>query len=119
MEREDLIKILRTATDQQLIGHDALDMIEGVFQVSTMQVRDIMVPRSQMLVLDRDVSPEECLPVMNEHGYSRYPVIKESRDNVIGILLAKDLLRILKETKRILCLRIACARLFLCQRVNV
>ncbi len=93
MEREDMIKILRNATERHLIGQDALDMIEGVFQVSTMQVRDIMVPRSQMVVLDRDVSPEDCLPVMNKHGYSRYPVIKEDRDNVIGILLAKDLLR--------------------------
>jgi len=93
MEREDMIKILRTAAENQLIGFDALDMIEGVFQVSAMQVRDIMVPRSQMVVLERDVSPEDCLPVMNEHGYSRYPVIKEDRDNVIGVLLAKDLLR--------------------------
>jgi len=93
MEREDMIKILRAATEKQLISFDALDMIEGVFQVSDMQVRDIMVPRSQMVVLERDVSPEDCLPVMNEHGYSRYPVIKEDRDNVIGVLLAKDLLR--------------------------
>lgn len=93
MEREDIIKILRAASDRQLIGQDALDMIEGVFQVSTMQVRDIMVPRSQMVVLERDVSPEDCLPVMNEHGYSRYPVIQDDRDNVIGVLLAKDLLR--------------------------
>jgi magnesium and cobalt transporter len=93
MEREDIIKILRSATERQLIGQDALDMIEGVFQVSTMQVRDIMVPRSQMVVLERDVSPEDFLPEMNEHGYSRYPVIKEDRDNVIGVLLAKDLLR--------------------------
>ena len=93
MERDDIIKILRSATERQLIDQDALDMIEGVFQVSTMQVRDIMVPRSQMVVLERDVSPEDFLPVMNEHGYSRYPVIKEDRDDVIGVLLAKDLLR--------------------------
>ena len=93
MGREDIIMILRAASDRELIGQDALDMLEGVFQVSTMQVRDIMVPRSQMVVLDRDVSPEDCLPVMNEHGYSRYPVIKDDRDNVIGVLLAKDLLR--------------------------
>ena len=93
MEREDLIKILRVAGERQLLGQDALDMVEGVFQVSKMQVRDIMVPRSQMVVLERDVSPEDCLPVMNEHGFSRYPVIKEDRDNIIGVLLAKDLLR--------------------------
>lgn len=93
MERDDMINILRTAADRQLIGRDALDMIEGVFQVSKMQARDIMVPRSQMVVLERDLTPEECLPIMNEHAYSRYPVIKEDRDNVIGILLAKDLLR--------------------------
>jgi magnesium and cobalt transporter len=93
LERDELIGMLRLAADRQTIGRDALDMIEGVFQVSEMQVRDIMVPRSQMVVLQRDVSPEEFLPIMNEHGYSRYPVISTDRDNIIGILLAKDLLR--------------------------
>jgi len=93
LEREDLLNILHQAAERQLIGSDALDMIEGVFQVSEMQVRDIMVPRSQMAVLERDVSPEDFLPTMNTHGYSRYPVISGDRDNVIGILLAKDLLR--------------------------
>ena len=100
LEREELIDVLRRAARRQVIGHDALDMIEGVFQVTEMQVRDIMVPRSQMVVLKRDVSPEEFLPVMNEHGYSRYPVISSDRDNVIGILLAKDLLRYFDSRQR-------------------
>ncbi|HBE92184.1 MAG TPA: magnesium/cobalt efflux protein [Gammaproteobacteria bacterium] len=100
MERDELIDMLRLAAGRHVIGHDALDMIEGVFQVSEMQVRDIMVPRSQMVVLERDVSPDEFLPVMNEHGYSRYPVISSDRDNVIGILLAKDLLRYFDRRQR-------------------
>ena len=93
LEREDLLQILQLAARRQLIARDELDMIQGVFQVSQMQVRDIMVPRSQMAVLERDMAPEDYLPVMNKHGYSRYPVISEDRDDVIGILLAKDLLR--------------------------
>lgn len=100
LERDELIDMLRRATGRQVIGPDAMDMIEGVFQVSEMQVRDIMVPRSQMVVLERDVSPDEFLPVMNEHGYSRYPVISSDRDNVIGILLAKDLLRYFDRRQR-------------------
>lgn len=100
MERDELKDMLRLAAGRHVIGHDALDMIEGVFQVSEMQVRDIMVPRSQMVVLERDVSPDEFLPVMNEHGYSRYPVISSDRDNVIGILLAKDLLRYFDRRQR-------------------
>ena len=100
LERDELIDMLRLAAQNQQIGRDALDMIEGVFQVSEMQVRDIMVPRSQMVVLERDVSPEEFLPVMTESGYSRYPVIDGDRDNVIGILLAKDLLRYFDQRQR-------------------
>ncbi len=100
LKREELIGMLRLAARRHVIEPDAMDMIEGVFLVSEMQVRDIMVPRSQMVVLERDVSPEECLPIMNEHGYSRYPVISNDRDNVIGILLAKDLLRYFDQGQR-------------------
>lgn len=100
LKRDELIGMLRLAAGRHTIEQDALDMIEGVFLVSEMQVRDIMVPRSQMVVLERDVSPEEFLPIMNEHGYSRYPVISSDRDNVIGILLAKDLLRYFDRRQR-------------------
>src|SRR3990172_1557936 len=91
-DREQLVELLRDAQRRNLLDIDALAMIEGVLQVSEMQVRDIMVPRSQMVVVERDVPPEEFLPVIIESAHSRFPVIGESRDEVIGILLAKDLL---------------------------
>ncbi|MDH5301139.1 MAG: CBS domain-containing protein [Gammaproteobacteria bacterium] len=91
-DRNDLIEILRDAERRDLVGGDALAMIEGVMQVSEMQVRDIMIPRSQMVVVERDQSPEQFLPVIMESGHSRFPVIGDSRDEVVGILLAKDLL---------------------------
>ena len=91
-DREQLVELLRDAQRRSLLDIDALAMIEGVLQVSEMQVRDIMVPRSQMVVVERDVPPEEFLPVIIESAHSRFPVIGESRDEVIGILLAKDLL---------------------------
>ena len=68
-------------------------MLEGVLQVSEIQVRDVMVPRSQMVVIQRDELPEKILPVVIESGHSRFPVVGEDRDEVSGILLAKDLLR--------------------------
>ncbi len=71
-------------------------MLEGVLQVSEIQVRDVMVPRSQMVVVQRDDPPEKILPVVIESGHSRFPVVGEDRDEVVGILLAKDLLRYLR-----------------------
>ncbi len=75
-------------------------MIEGVLQVAEMQVRDIMIPRSQMVVVSRDASPEELIATAIESGHSRFPVIGESRDEVVGVLLAKDLLRYSLEKRR-------------------
>lgn len=92
-DRDDLIRILRDAEGRELIDRDALDMIEGVFQVSEMQVRDIMVPRAQMDVVDKNDTPEQYLPLIVETGHSRFPMIDGDKDKVIGILLAKDLLR--------------------------
>ena len=91
-DRDALIEILRDAQQRNLIDADALTMIEGVLQVSEMQVRDIMIPRSQMVVVDREQSPEEFLPEIIRSAHSRFPVIGEDRDDVVGILLAKDLL---------------------------
>ena len=68
-------------------------MIEGVLAVSDMQVRDILIPRSQMVVINRNDSPEDIIPVAVESGHSRFPVVGDDRDDVIGVLLAKDLLR--------------------------
>ncbi|MGH8458511.1 MAG: HlyC/CorC family transporter, partial [Nevskiales bacterium] len=73
---------------------EAYGMIQGVLQVSQIQVRDIMVPRSQMVVVERDASPADLLREVIQSGHSRYPVIGENRDEVVGILLAKDLLRL-------------------------
>ncbi len=91
-DRDQLVGLLRDAEQRNLLNPDALAMIEGVLQVSEMQVRDIMIPRSQMVVIDRDAELDEFLPMVIEAAHSRYPVIGESKDEVIGMLLAKDLL---------------------------
>ena len=90
--RQDLIETLRDAQQRDLLDADALVMIEGVLEVSEMQVRDIMIPRSQMVVVERDADLRQILPIITESAHSRFPVIGENRDEVIGILLAKDLL---------------------------
>jgi len=89
---EDLLEILREAREKRLLDTDALSMIEGVLQVSQMRVRDIMIPRIQMVVLPRDAELETIMPLVTEFGHSRYPVIDGDRSKVVGILLAKDLL---------------------------
>ncbi len=99
-DRDQLIELLRDAQRRGLFDADAQGMIEGVLQVSEMQVRDIMIPRSQMVVVKRDASPEELLPVIVESGHSRFPVVGDSIDEVAGVLLAKDLLRYCSEEER-------------------
>ncbi len=92
-DREDLSGMLQNARGRGIISADAFEMLEGVLEVVEMQVRDIMVPRSQMVIVNRDDPPEDILPAVIESGHSRYPVIGDDRDQVVGILLAKDLLR--------------------------
>jgi len=92
-DREQLIALLRDAQARGLFDADAQAMIEGVLQVAEMQVRDIMIPRSQMVVVNRDADPEELIAIAIESGHSRFPMIGDSRDEVVGVLLAKDLLR--------------------------
>jgi magnesium and cobalt transporter len=92
-DRAELVEMLRVARQGGVLDADALAMIEGVLRVADLQVRDIMVPRSQMVVLERDAKPEQLLPAVVEAGHSRFPVIGDDRDQVVGILLAKDLLR--------------------------
>ena len=89
---EQLVELLRGAHRKNLFDVDLLAMLEGVLQVDDMQVRDVMIPRSQVVVLERDASPETLLRTVVESGHSRFPVTGESREEVIGILLAKDLL---------------------------
>jgi magnesium and cobalt transporter len=92
-DREQLIDLLYQAAEKKIVDQDALGMIEGVLQVSTMQVRDIMIPRAQMVVVEQDALPKDFLPIIIESKHSRFPVIGEDRDEIVGILLAKDLLR--------------------------
>ena len=92
-DREQLINLLHGAFENHLMDSDSLAMIEGVLQVGEMQVRDIMIPRSQMDVIDITDSPEAFIPHVIETAHSRFPVIEDDKNDVIGILLAKDLLR--------------------------
>jgi len=92
-DREQLIGLLHSAFERNLMDGDALSMIEGVLQVSEMQVRDIMIPRAQMDVIDIAEPPEKFIPFVIETAHSRFPVVDKEKDDVIGILLAKDLLR--------------------------
>ncbi|MCG5536398.1 HlyC/CorC family transporter [Ectothiorhodospira mobilis] len=92
-DRAQLLEMLRNAQKRQVIDSDAQGMLEGVLQVSEMQVRDIMIPRAQMDVVTRDAQLPELIPLLAESAHSRFPVIGDDRDEVVGILLAKDMLR--------------------------
>src|SRR4051795_11564468 len=92
-DREQLIELLQSSYERNLLDADALAMIEGVMQVSEMQARDIMIPRAQMDVIDIGDAPEKFIPFVIEKAHSRFPVTENDKNNVIGILLAKDLLR--------------------------
>ena len=91
--REQLLELLSEAHERDLLDADALSMIEGVLQVSELRARDLMVPRAQMDMIDIDVPVEQWIPHVIETAHSRFPVFEANRDHVIGILLAKDLLR--------------------------
>lgn len=92
-DREQLSALLRSAHERNLLDADALGMIEGALQVSEVKVADVMIPRTQMDVIDINEAPEEFIPSVISTAHSRFPVIDRDRDHVIGILLAKDLLR--------------------------
>src|SRR5687767_2227923 len=93
-DRDEVLEFLRDATLRGIIEGDALAMLEGVLGVADIQVRDIMVPRAQMTVLNRDDESELLLKTVVESGHSRFPVMDEDREKIVGILLAKDLLRL-------------------------
>jgi len=92
-DREQLVDLLHSAYEHNLLDADALSMMEGVLQVSERQVREIMIPRAQMDVIDISEPPEKFIPFMIDTAHSRFPVVDGDKDNIIGILLAKDLLR--------------------------
>jgi magnesium and cobalt transporter len=92
-DRGQLVELLHGAFEKNLLDAEALSMIEGVMQVSEMQARDVMIPRSQMDMIDVAEEPDAFIPFVIETAHSRFPVYENGKDNVIGILLAKDLLR--------------------------
>ncbi len=96
--REDLFELLAVAKQNEVIDDDAISIVEGAMHISDMQAREIMIPRPQMVVLKADQPLSELLPIIVETGHSRYPVIGDTLDNVLGILLSKDLLPLLWKT---------------------
>ena len=96
--RKDVEDVLAIAAENEVIDQDACSIIERAMQVSDMQARDIMIPRSQMVLIKAECTLEEILPLIISSAHSRYPVISDSPDDVLGILLAKDLLPIILET---------------------
>ncbi len=98
--REQLIELLRDAKQRALLDTEALSMMEGVLQVSELRVRDIMIPRAHMVVIEKDAPLDEILPVVIDSAHSRFPVIGDDKGEVEGILLAKDLLAYFSEQKR-------------------
>ncbi len=96
--RDDLRELLRHSRWREVLDKNELAMLQGVLQVSQMQVRDVMVPRSHMVVLEHDAPMAELLRTIVDRGHSRFPVIGEDRDEVLGILLAKDVLRFFVES---------------------
>lgn len=96
-DREQLLALLHSAFERDLLDADAMTIIEGAMAASETSVRDVMVPRAQMGVIDIDLPLEQIIPKVIEAAHSRFPVVGESKDDVIGILLAKDLLRTITE----------------------
>ena len=91
-DTKSLLEVLRNAEQDQVLDAYALSIIEGALQVSSMQVRDIMIPRSQVVTVPASLSPSEIIDLVSKASHSRFPIIGENVDNVLGILLAKDLL---------------------------
>ena len=99
-DRQDLKDILREAAERNVVDSETLSTLEGALQISDMQVRDIMVPRSQMVYIKAEHSIKEFLPSVIESAHSRFPVLGEDKDEVLGVLLAKDLLPLILNEQR-------------------
>jgi magnesium and cobalt transporter len=95
--KADVLENLRMAEQDGIVARDAYDMMQRVISVSDLKVRDIMIPRSSMVFVDKENNLDECLDVMVESAHSRFPVVDNERDQIIGILLAKDLLKFFDE----------------------
>ncbi|MWQ84105.1 CNNM family magnesium/cobalt transport protein CorC [Glaesserella parasuis] len=94
--REDLVEVIRDSAENELIDTDTKEMIEGVMEISSLRVRDIMIPRPQIVFIDADQPLEACVDVIIESAHSRFPVVRGGKDTIEGILLAKDLLKYLR-----------------------
>ena len=94
-DRQELVEVFRDSEENDLIDPDTRDMLEGVMEISEMRVRDIMIPRSQMVTVERTDDLDALVVLITDAQHSRYPVISEDKDHVEGILLAKDLLKYL------------------------
>ncbi len=98
--KADVVDVIEVAAENDLIDQSTKSMIDGVLEIADLRIRDIMIPRSQMITLDLEDSPEQFIPAMIESGHSRFPVVSEDKDHVEGILLAKDLLNLLVDRER-------------------
>lgn len=98
--RDELLELIRDSEQKELIDQDTRDMMEGVMEIAEQRVRDIMIPRSQMITLKQNQSLDECLDVIIESAHSRFPVISEDKDHVEGILMAKDLLPFMRSDSK-------------------
>lgn len=95
-DRKDLVEVIRDSEQNELIDQNTREMIEGVIEISELRVRDIMIPRSQIVFIKADQDLDSCLDVIIDSAHSRFPVVSDERDNVEGLLLAKDLLKFLR-----------------------
>ena len=98
--RHRLVERLHDAEERHVIDPATVGMMEGALLVSEMQVRDIMVPRSEIVSIEEDLLPEDFLKEVIESGHSRFPVYDDKREHVLGILLAKDLLSLVEERNK-------------------
>lgn len=94
--REDLVEVIRDSAENELIDSDTKEMIEGVMEISELRVRDIMIPRPQIVFIDANQPLEQCVDIIIDSAHSRFPVIRDGKDTIEGILLAKDLLKYLR-----------------------
>ncbi|MCO6524799.1 MAG: CNNM family magnesium/cobalt transport protein CorC [Candidatus Schmidhempelia sp.] len=101
---EDLSSFIDLTEQKKIIDTDTRDMLDGVLDIAEQRVRDVMVPRSQIVTLDKNQTLDQCLDIILQHGHSRYPVISEDRDHILGILLAKDLLNYMRQNTQTFCM---------------
>lgn len=98
--REALVEVIRDSAENELIDSDTKEMIEGVMEISELRVRDIMIPRPQIVFIDASQTLDACLDIIIESAHSRFPVIRDGKDTIEGILLAKDLLKYLRSDSK-------------------